>query len=169
MRKFVRKWIVSIISSMHKVHSPLLLALARFSKGTGKTEFFRRLLQTSYLDITQSKLDKEKDDELLMCENIIIMDDELGGKSKSDAQKLKNITSKEYFYLRRPYGDHNERILRVAVLCGTSNYINVVNDTTGNRRILPIKVLDIDKDLFNGIDKRKLFNEAYQLYKSGFD
>ena len=168
-RKFVRKWIVSIISSMHKVHSPLLLALIG-SQGTGKTEFFRRLLPKELSRYyAESKLDKEKDDELLMCENIIIMDDELGGKSKSDAQKLKNITSKEYFYLRRPYGDHNERILRVAVLCGTSNYINVVNDTTGNRRILPIKVLDIDKDLFNGIDKRKLFNEAYQLYKSGFD
>lgn len=168
-RRFVKKWIVSIISSMHKVHSPLLLALVG-SQGTGKTEFFRRLLPKELLRYyAESKLDKEKDDELLMCENIIIMDDELGGKSKSDTQKLKNITSKEYFYLRRPYGDHNEKILRIAVLCGTSNHLGIINDTTGNRRIIPIKVNDIDKDLFNGIDKRKLFDEAYNLYKAGFD
>lgn len=166
---FVRKWIVSIISAAHKVHSPLLLCLLG-SQNTGKTEWFRRLLppelQAYY---AESKLDKEKDDELLMTENLIIMDDELGGKSKQDNLKLKNLTSKQYFSLRRPYGDHNEKILRLAVLCGTSNTREVLSDPTGNRRIIPIEVNDIDKNLYNSIDKRALFMEAFRLYKEGFD
>jgi hypothetical protein len=166
---FLRKWIVSIVSSAHKVHSPLLLCLLG-KQLTGKTEFFRRLLPKELMGYyAESKLDKEKDDELLMCENLIIMDDELGGKSKQDAQKLKNITSKQYFSLRRPYGDHNEKILRLAVLCGTSNSNEIMSDPTGNRRIIPIEVKNIQKVLYNSIDKKELFLEAFRLYKEGFD
>lgn len=166
---FVRKWIVSIISSAHKVHSPLLLCLLG-GQNTGKTEWFRRLLPKELAEYyAESKLDKEKDDEILMTENLIIMDDELGGKSKKDDLKLKNITSKQWFSLRRPYGDHNEKILRLAVLCGTSNYKEILSDPTGNRRIIPIEVHDIDKPLYNSINKKELFMEAFRLYKGGFD
>lgn len=166
---FLRKWLVSIVSSAHKVHSPLLLCLLG-PPGCGKTEFFRRLFPKELIEYyAESKLDKEKDDELLMTENLVIMDDEMSGKSKQDAQKLKNITSKQYFSLRRPYGDHNEKILRLAVLCGTSNYKQVLNDTSVNRRIIPIEVTNINKPLYNSIDKKELFLEMFRLYKEGFD
>lgn len=168
-RYFLRKWLVSIVSSAHKVHSPLLFCLLG-AQYTGKTEFFRRLLPNELRPYyAESKLDKEKDDELLMAENLIIMDDELGGKSKADALKLKNITSKQYFSLRRPYGDHNEKILRLAVLCGTSNYMQIMSDPTGNRRIIPVEVKNIDKEKFNSINKKDLFMEIFGLYKQGFD
>lgn len=167
---FTRKWIVSIISSMHKVHSPLLHCLLGPPE-TGKTEFYRRLLPPQLKRYyAESKLDKGTDDELLMCENILIMDDELSGKSKRDTDKLKNITSKQYFSLRRPYGDHNENILRLSVLCGTSNNLKVMGyDPTPNRRIIPIIVDDIDRERYNSIDKRELFMEAFRVYKLGFD
>jgi hypothetical protein len=166
---FTRKWIVSIISAMHKVHSPLLHCLLG-SQGTGKTEWYRRLLPNELQPYFQkSSLDRGKDDELLMCENILIID-ELAGKSKSDSIKLNGLTSSDYFSLRRPYGDHNEKVLRYAVLCGTSNYPKgVLADPTGNRRIIPIDVNDVDKDLYNSIDKKELFLEAFKLYKEGFD
>jgi len=168
-RYFLKKWIVGIVSAAHKVHSPLLLCLLG-KQHTGKTEFFRRLLPKELQEYyAESKLDREKDDELLMTENLIIMDDELGGKSKQDALKLKNLTSKQYFSLRRPYADHNEKIIRLAVLCGTSNYNEVLVDNTGNRRIIPIEVNDIDKSLYNSINKKDLFDEAFNVYKAGFD
>jgi len=166
---FLRKWLVSIVSAAHGVHSPLLFCLLG-KQGTGKTEFFRRLmprdLQNYY---TQSKLDKGKDDEILMTEYLVIMDDELGGKSKADALKLKNITSTDFFSLRRPYGEHNEKIRRLAVLCGTSNYKAIMSDPTGNRRIIPCEVKDINKERFNDINKKDLFMEMFRLYKDGFD
>lgn len=166
---FTRKWIVSIISAMHKIHSPLLHCLIGPPE-TGKTEFYRRLLPAELQEYyAESKLDKEKDDELLMTENIIIMDDELSGKSKVDSNKLKNITSKQHFSLRRPYGDHNEKILRYAVLCGTSNIKGIIVDPTPNRRMIPVYVDDINRELFNSIDKKELFMEAFRLYKEGFD
>lgn len=167
---FLRKWIISIVSAAHKVHSPLLLCLLGEKQGTGKTEFFRRLLPKELSDYyAESKLDKEKDDEILMTQKLIIMDDELSGKSKQDNLKLKNITSKQYFSLRRPYGDQNEDLMRLAVLCGTSNQLEILSDTTGNRRIIPIEVININKQLYNSIDKSELFMEAFKLYKKKVD
>lgn len=167
---FFRKWVVSIISAMHKVHSPLLHCLLG-PQLTGKTEFYRRLLPDGLRPYYQeSKLDKGKDDELLMCENILVMDDELSGKSKQDTIKLNGLTSSQYFSLRRPYGTHNEKVLRYAVLCGTSNYPRgVLADPTGNRRIIPTEVTNVDKDVYNSVNKKEVFLEAFRLYKEGFD
>lgn len=166
---FLRKWIVSIVSAAHGVHSPLLHCLLGPPE-TGKTEFYRRLLPAELKPYyAESKLDKGKDDEILMTQYLVIMDDELGGKSKVEANKIKNITSAEAWYLRRPYGDHNERIPRLSVLCGTSNLIKIINDPTPNRRIIPNEVDDIDRLLYNSIDKKDLFLEAFKLYKEGFD
>lgn len=167
---FTRKWIVSIISAAHGVHSPLLHCLLGPPE-TGKTEFYRRLLPKEFQPYyAESKLDKGKDDEILMTQCLVIMDDELGGKSKTEASKIKNITSAQFWYLRRPYGEHNEKLLRLAVLCGTSNLIKVYGyDPTPNRRIIPIEVADIDREKYNSIDKEELFREAYRLYREGFD
>lgn len=166
---FLRKWLVSIISSMHKVHSPLLHCLLGPPE-TGKTEFYRNLLPKELIPYyAESKLDKGKDDEILMTQFIIIMDDELGGKSKADASKIKNITSVQHYYVRRPYGENNEKILRLAVLCGTSNILRIMNDPTPNRRFIPTEVNDIDREKFNRIDKKELFFECFKLYKMGFD
>lgn len=166
---FLRKWLVSIVSSAHKVHSPLLHCLLG-PQHTGKTEFYRRMLPNELKGYyAESKLDKEKDDEILMCEKLVIMDDELGGKTKKDTLKLNNLTSRQYFSLRRPYADTNETLLRLAVLCGTSNHLQILSDPTGNRRIIPTIVKDIDKSVYNSINKKDLFFEMFKLYKAGFD
>lgn len=166
---YLRKWIVSIISAAHGVHSPILHCLLGPPE-TGKTEFYRRLLPKELKSYyAESKLDKGKDDEILMTQYLIIMDDELGGKSKVEANKIKNITSAEAWYLRRPYRENNERLVRLSVLCGTSNLLKIINDPTPNRRIVPNEVSDIDRVLYNSIDKKDLFMEAFKVYKQGFD
>lgn len=166
---FIRKWVVGIIASIYKQHSPLLLVLTG-GQNTGKTEFFRRLLPKEFKPYyAESKLDAGKDDEILMTQKLLIMDDELGGKSKQEAKRLKELTSKDEFTLREPYGRKNVRLKRLAVLCGTSNDELVLNDPTGNRRIIPINVLSIDHDLYNSINKKDLIIEAYNLYKEGYN
>jgi predicted P-loop ATPase len=117
----------------------------------------------------ESKLDAGKDDDILMCQKLIVMDDEMGGKSKQDEKRFKELTSKSIFSLRAPYGRTNEDFKRLAVLCGTSNDPAVINDPTGNTRILPINVLTINHDLFNSIDKDELFMECYRAYVKGED
>jgi len=166
---FVKKWLVGIIASIFKEHSPLLLVLTG-GQNTGKTEWFRRLLPEAFKPYyAESKLDAGKDDEILMTQKLLIMDDELGGKSKQEAKRLKELTSKDYFTLREPYGRKNVRLKRLAVLCGTSNDELVLNDPTGNRRIIPINVISLDHKKYNAINKKDLFIEAYQEYINGYD
>jgi predicted P-loop ATPase len=56
---------------------------------------------------------------------------------------------------------------RLALLGGTTNEKAVINDPTGNTRILPVEVISINHDLYNSIDKDELFMELYRLYTSG--
>jgi len=166
MQLCIYKWLCSVVASMHGEYSLSILVLCG-DQGIGKTNFFRNLLPTelrSYYG--ESKLDAGKDDEILMCKKIILCDDEFGGKSKQEAKKLKELSSKQTFSIRKPYGRVHEELTRYAVLCGTSNDEEVINDLTGNRRILPIVVGHIDWDAYGAIDKTDLFIEAYHAYKT---
>jgi hypothetical protein len=161
----ITKWLCSVVASMHGEYSLSILVLCG-DQGIGKTNFFRNLLPDELRAYYgESKLDAGKDDEILMCKKIILCDDEFGGKSKQEAKKLKELSSKQTFSIRKPYGRVHEELNRYAVLCGTSNDEEVINDPTGNRRILPIVVSEIDWDAYAAIDKTDLFIEALHLYK----
>lgn len=164
---FIRKWCLGWIAALngHPVRSVLTLV---GGQNTGKTEWFRRLppspLRKYY---AESKLDAGKDDDILMCQKLWVMDDEMGGKSKQDEKRFKELTSKSTFSLRAPYGRHNEDYKRLAILCGTSNEEDVINDPTGNTRILPVRVQSINHEAYNSIDKDELFMECVRAYESG--
>jgi hypothetical protein len=166
---FIRKWLIAIIAAHNGYPVRYILTLTG-EQHNGKTEFFRRLLPSSLKKYyAESKLDAGKDDEILMCQKLIVMDDEMGGKSKQDEKRLKELASKSVFSLRVPYGRHNEDFKRLAVLCGTSNENEIINDRTGNTRILPVEVISIDYDAYNSIDKDELIMECVRLYESGED
>jgi hypothetical protein len=158
---FLKKWLMGIISSMHGTYSILILVLTGGQRA-GKTKFFRNLLPDELMSFyAESKLDEGKDSEILMTKKLLILDDEFGGKSKQDAKRLKELSSKQWFNLRRPFGRTSEDLRRLAVLCGTSNDEEIINDPTGNRRIIPVNVLDIDHEKMEEIDKTSLFIEIY--------
>jgi len=163
-KKFIYKWCLSLIASIHGYPVRLVLALTG-GQYTGKTEWFRRLCPSWMKPYYgESKLDAGKDDEILMTEKLIILDDEGGGKSAKDAKHFKTLTSKDDFNLRKPYDTANGTYKRLAVLCITSNEQQVINDTTGNTRILPIEVKSINHDLYNSINKDALFCQLRDLY-----
>lgn len=167
---FGTKWLVGMIASIHGQHCPLMMILSGNKQNTGKTEWWRRLLPKELRQYyAESKLDAGKDDEILMTQKIIIMDDEMGGKSKKETKRLKELTSKQTFSLREPYGRNNVDLQRLAMLCGTTNDNEILNDPTGNRRIIPINVLSIDHAAYNRIDKIDVLMEAYHLYIQGFE
>jgi hypothetical protein len=164
---FIRRWVIGWVAALdgYPVRSVLTLV---GGQNTGKTEWFRRLPPSALRKYyAESKLDAGKDDDILMCQKLWVMDDEMGGKSKQDEKRFKELTSKSTFSLRAPYGRHNEDYKRLAVLCGTSNTEDVLNDPTGNTRILPIRVISIDHEAYNAIDKDELFMEAVRLYDAG--
>lgn len=162
---WVRKWFLGLFAAAVD-GKPVRSVLALLGgQNTGKTEFFRRLLPAELQNYYgESKLDREKDDELLMCEKLILNDDESSGKSRQDEKRFKELTSKDKFSLRVPYGRFNEDFKRLAVLCMTSNDLQVISDATGNTRILGVEVQGIDFALYNSIDKAKLFIDGYNEF-----
>jgi predicted P-loop ATPase len=58
---------------------------------------------------------------------------------------------------------------RLAMLCGTTNDEEILNDPTGNWRFLPVRVLDVNKNLYNSIDKDLLFFECWLDYENGYN
>jgi hypothetical protein len=102
-----------------------------------------------------------------MCKKWFILDDEYGGKSKKEDKRLKELTSKEFINVREPYGRVSLDMRRLSVFCGTTNETQILNDATGNRRQIPINILDIDHDLYNKCDKAALWRELYFMFQDG--
>jgi len=165
---YITRWLLSAVASAYGIHSPLVLIFCGEKQGTGKTHWFRYLLpkELRYL-FAESKMDAGKDDEILMCKKWFILDDEYGGKSKKEDKRLKELTSKEFINVREPYGRVSLDIRRLAVFCGTSNETQLLNDPTGNRRQIPLHILDIDHELYNQCDKAALWRELYQMFQAG--
>ncbi|GAB3805541.1 BT4734/BF3469 family protein [Spirosoma humi] len=164
---FFRKWLIGLVALAFDNLCDLMLILTG-PQNIGKTEFFRRLLPDGLQRyFAETKLDRGKDDEILLCENWIVFLDELSGKSFQDVGLMKNLLSAKVFDLREPYGSTNVKLRRRAALCGSSNPQAILSDPTGNRRIIPINVLSINRELYNTIDKTDLLMEAYHAYTNG--
>jgi len=165
LRVLTLKWLLGLIMSAHGTYSILCLVLCG-KMGKGKTNFFRDLLPKELsIYFAESRLDAGKDDEILMTQKLILLDDEFGGKSKSDAKKMRGILGKQHFTVRAPYARKASDLLRIACLCGTSNEKDVLNDLEGNRRIVPLNIQRIDFEKYNAINKDDLFMELYNLYQ----
>lgn len=172
IKYFGKKWLVSTIASAYGKHSPLMLIFASEKHGTGKTEAFRRMLPKEllpyYAEISEGM--KDADLNIMLTQKWIVMDDECGGKSKKEAKHLKSLLSKQTFTVRAPYGRMNEDLQRLAVLCGTSNDLELLNDPTGKqRRLIPVEVLGVNFTSYNSINKTALIMEAWHLYQEGFN
>jgi len=165
---FILTWLLSIVASAYGHKSELVLVFCGEKQGTGKTHWFRYILPKPirYL-YAESKMDAGKDDEILMCGKLIINDDEYGGKSKREEKRMKELTSKEFINVREPYGRVSTDLKRLAVFCGTSNEMQILSDPTGNRRIMPIHILDINQDLYNQCDKDGLWRELFCMFQMG--
>ena len=170
---FVRKWLISIISAMHGKPSDLLLVFCG-GQGTGKTVFFETLLPPVLRKYyAESAHEGSKDDLLLMCRSLLLLDDEYHGRSKRESEKIKAILSQKEFTIRASYARNHETRKRYAVFCGTSNISEIKFDITGNRRIIPVELTgQIDRTLYTSKEysdhdspsRDQLFADLLYLY-----
>jgi len=171
-----RKWIVGALhnwtsSHKEKLVCPLTLVLTGQKHGTGKTSFLRNIMPKE-LDkyIVEAKINgHDKDSMYTLCNSLLVLDDEFGGKAFKDVKEYKAISDMNIITQRRPYEREAKTFKRRAILCGTTNEIDILKDVTGNRRILPISVDKVDYDRMLEIDKTSLIIEAYNILQSGFE
>lgn len=171
-----KKWIVGALHNWtarkeEVLVCPLTLVLSGQQHGTGKTSFLRNIMPHELRKyIAEAKINgADKDSMYTLCSSLLVFDDEFGGKAMKDVKEYKAISDVNIITQRRPYGRELETFKRRAILCGTTNEIDILKDVTGNRRILPISVESVDYDLITTIDTTQMIIEAYNLLKSGFD
>lgn len=164
---WVRKWLLGIPASINGETVRIVLVLCG-KQNNGKTFWFRMLLPAELKKYyAESKLDRGKDDEILMTQNLIVMNDEFDGFTVKSAAKFKDLISKQIFSLREPYGKRNVQLKRLALIAGTANDDAIINDTTGNSRIIPINVNEVDFNINESIDRTQLFVELMRAYERG--
>jgi predicted P-loop ATPase len=168
--RFLKKWLIGIVYPiLKKEPNILMLVLAGKKQGTGKSTFFNRLLPKGLQEyFAVSQLDNGTDDKILLTQKLLILDDEYSGKSKKDSKHMKYVLSANQFDLREPYGKKNVRLAKIASLCGTTNDVQILNDPTGNRRIIVFEVVDnCDFKKYNKCDKEQLFAQVVHLVEKG--
>jgi predicted P-loop ATPase len=168
VKQLFTKWLIGVVASVYDNNYNCLMIVLIGPKGCGKTEFFRRLLPEELMPyFAQSKLADGKDSEAIMCEKLVILNDELDGLHSKEAKTFRNFISANTYTHRPPYGKQNITRKRLASVCGASNDKNVIIDAENNRRIIPIEIRSVNHQIYNSVCKKSLFAEAYQLYKSG--
>lgn len=171
-----KRWIVGAVHNwMAKEEEllvcPLTLVLTGQGHGIGKTSFIRNFMPKELRKyFIEGKLDStNKDSMFRLASNLVVFDDEFGGKAMKDVKDYKSISDSNIITDRRPYASMDETFKRRAILCGSTNETDILKDITGNRRILPIHCEKIDYELITTIDHSKLIVEAYNLWRNGFD
>lgn len=172
--EFATRWLVGLLNTMCGGTSPLMLILIG-EPGTGKTRFFEDLLPMELQDYFINKPigdlssgTLKRDFEITITKKLLWLDDEFSGKSKRDGNYIKQVQSSKTTTGRAAYGRHDEDRKRIAVFCGTTNFDNILDDPTGNRRYLPFGYTSIDYATINSIDRVDLLIEAYHLLKSDY-
>ena len=163
IENFIFKWLLSIVAQMHGIYSSMCLILVSPEMGINKTKFFRELLPDELKKyFGEDSWNKGKDSEILMCRNLLLLNDELKFDPK-ELDTVKKLLSTDVFDIRKHYGKYYEKVPRYAVLCATSNRIEVMPDVK-NRRFIPVNVTKIDYDKMKSIDRTLLFMELYSYY-----
>lgn len=168
---FFRKWYVGMIAQALDGPYPneFFLALLSQNQGIGKTTTLRQYILPVELRDYQAEhaLSFSDDFKVLMGQVLLLIDDELDGRSFEMSQSFKNILSTGVNTTRRPYDRRISSIKRRASFAGSGNALNIIRER-GERRIIPIEVEKFDRDKLNDLDLIDLFIEAYHLFSEGF-
>ena len=168
---FLKKWYVGMIAQTLDGPFPneFFISLLSREQGIGKTTFLRNYVLPLELQkyVAEHSLSFDDDFKVIMGQSILIVDDEMDGRTYDSAQTFKSILSQKEMTTRRKYDRRISTIKRRCSFAGSGNQLNVIREAQ-NRRIIPIEVKSFDWDVLNQIDLEDLFMEAYTLYQSGF-
>ena len=159
IKPLIRTWLLQIPAAMHgKTNLRLALVLIG-PQNSGKTEWFRRLLplplKQYFTEFNGSKANK--DTLIQLCEHLIVLDDEFNHISQYNQTDMKRILSLNTVRTRRPYRRNPETLVRRAVVCATTNDMQILSDQSGNTRLIPVEITGrYNIDAYNQIDKSKL-------------
>ncbi|MCE5175507.1 MAG: VapE domain-containing protein [Bacteroidales bacterium] len=168
---FFRKWYVGMIAQALDGEYPneFFLSILSNQQGIGKSTLLRKFVLPVDLHqyIMEHELTFDDDFKVIMGQGLLIIDDEMDGRTYEAEKSFKNLLSTKELTTRRKYDRRISNIKRRASFAGSGNNLFVVKEKQ-NRRILPIEVGKIHYNSLDMLKLDELFMEAYRLYKNGF-
>jgi hypothetical protein len=168
---YLKKWYVGMIAQALDGEYPneFFLTLLSTEQGIGKTTFLRNYTIPKELQAYRKEHSLSFDDDfkVLMGQALLIVDDEMDGRTYEMDKTFKTVLSTKEITTRRKYDRRISMIKRRCSFAGSGNNLVVVREQQ-NRRILPIEVQSINYGKLSQIDLTDLFMEAYHLFESGF-
>lgn len=169
--EYLKRWYVGMIAQSLDGQYPneYFLTLISVEQGIGKTTFLRNYTLPKELHNYRKEhaLSFDDDFKVLMSQAILIVDDEMDGRTYEADKTFKNILSNSNLTTRRKYDRRISTLRRRCSFAGSGNNLFVVREQQ-NRRIIPIEIEKIHFAKLGEIDLVDLFMEAYNLYVSGF-
>lgn len=174
--KFLLHWGVGLIyqatgmhNSEHMMNS--LMPVLVGPQNAGKSSWIRQLFPKHLHKYIKEKMsgDTAKDGNFELANYFLIIDDEFNATKKADITAFKATMTRGGVKQRRVYERFDSNLERRASFFGTSNESEIIFDTTGNRRIIPIKTTQIDWVLFNNLNKDDIVREWVSAYMAGWD
>lgn len=170
---YFKKWIVAVVAQSILFGKNELCLVLISSQGSGKTTFVKKLIPKALAQYFSGEIIdfKNKDSLMAIASSFIVLFDELSALTRQDSIHVKSFISKSIMNVRLPYERRMGLITRRSSFIGTSNKDNILTDSTGERRIIPIKIESMNLDFIMQIDDDflgKLYSEAYDLLQNGF-
>jgi predicted P-loop ATPase len=168
---FLKKWYVGMIAQSMGGEFPneFFLALLSTTQGIGKSTFLRKYILPDELREYQVEHSLTFDDDfkVIMGQTLLVIDDEMDGRTYEQNQTFKNVLSGMKMTTRRKYDRRVSTFYRRCSFAGSGNNLNVIREAT-NRRIIPFEIEKFDYKKLTQVNYVDLFMEAYHLYESGF-
>ncbi len=171
VERFFTKWYVGLVAQALDGEFPneFFLTILSVEQGIGKTTLLRKYTIPEELQKyrVEHSLSFDDDVKVLMGQALLIIDDEMDGRTYEMEKTFKTVLSIKELTTRRKYDRRISNIKRRCSFAGSGNNLHVVREQQ-NRRIIPIEVTKIDREKLSQIDLDDLFMEAYHLFKAGY-
>ncbi|MBS1734254.1 MAG: hypothetical protein JST02_13245 [Bacteroidetes bacterium] len=169
-KKYFKKWIVASVANSltpYGCQNHTCLTLVG-GQGKGKTTWLEnlcpRLLYPDYIYTGELDLGKKSDTIWKLAEYFLInIEEQIKGLNKADANTMKQLITLPHIKGRRPYGRLEATGIRVANFMASTNDEDFLTDSSGSRRYLCFKVLDIKAD-YKKIKMDDVWAEAFNLF-----
>jgi predicted P-loop ATPase len=160
------RWMISAVARIYRpgcqVDSMLIL---EGPQGARKSSLFRSLVPVANWCSETGITIGDKDSYQALHGIWIYLLDEIDSLKRGEATRIKNFISSPKDHYRPPYARRSRDFLRQNVFCGTTNEIQYLTDSSGNRRYWPVKVGEIDLAALVR-DRDQLWAEAVAQYQS---
>ncbi|WP_158856304.1 VapE domain-containing protein [Lunatibacter salilacus] len=165
-----KKWLVRCVACclMEDYFNKQALIFVQDAQNSGKTTLTRFLIPLELSQYQAENISVDKDSLIALCQNFVIIQDELSTLSKTEINAQKTLMSKSFVKVRHPYDKKPRLEPRRASICGSTNRAEFLTDVTGSVRWLCFTVLSIDWDYKKDIDIDVVWSQAYHLFNSGF-